>query len=205
MKLDMKKAFDRINWAFLLKVLGKFGFATSWIQWVSALISDPCFSILINGSARGYFKSSRGLHQGDPLSPYLFILVAEALGRGLRHLQASGKIKGLQINNLCKAVTHSQFADDTLLAIYPSVQEIHQVKNLLNAYEKASGQAVNYTKSKLYGINLSDHLLCLFSRLTRMSSDKFPSTYLGLPLFQGGSIGNYWDILRDKLTSKLAL
>lgn len=118
LKLDMKKAFDRVNWQFLLRIMSTFGFDDGWIQWISALIGCPSFSVIINGSAQGFFNSSRGLRQGDPLSPYLFIIVVEALGRGIRHLQTTNQVKGLKIN-MCPPVTHSQFADDTLLAAYP--------------------------------------------------------------------------------------
>lgn len=146
-KLDMKKPFDRINWSFLLGIMKKFGFEDQWINWIAALIKNPSFSVLINGSAQGYFRSSHGLQQGDPLSPYLFILVAEALGRGLKHLQSTGHIKGLQINQLVPPVTNSQFADDTLLAAYPSIQEIHMIKNLLHTYELTTHLRIGFGAS----------------------------------------------------------
>lgn len=159
LKLDMKKAFDRVNWQFLQCTMGKLGFNDGWIQWIFALIGNPSFSIIINGSAQGFFNGSRGLRQGDPLSPYLFIIVAKALGRGIWHLQLIEQIKVLHINQQCPSMTHSQFANDTLLAAYPSIHEIRKIKCLLKLCETASGQAINTTKSKLYGINLPPNLL----------------------------------------------
>ena len=107
LKLDMNKAFDRVNWAFLLQITKKFGFSDDWIQWIKSLIKNPSFSFLINGSAQGLFWGSRGLHQGDPLSPYLFIIVEEALGRGIHNLQVIWCIYEYHINQSFHLVTHS--------------------------------------------------------------------------------------------------
>jgi hypothetical protein len=83
MKLDMSKAYDRMNWDFLRRMLLDFGFAEYWVTWVMNLVSKAFFSILLNGSPTKNFNGSRGLYQGDPLSPFLFIILAEGLGRSL--------------------------------------------------------------------------------------------------------------------------
>ena len=82
-KLDDEKAFDHVNWGFLMKLLECNGFPNKWRQWIFFCLSTVRFSILINGSPCGFFKSSRGLRQGDLLSHLLFVLVMEAFGRML--------------------------------------------------------------------------------------------------------------------------
>lgn len=92
----------------------------------------------------------------------------------------------------------------TLCWLHIPIQEIHKINSLLHRYEVASGQAVNTTKSKLYGINMPPHLLQLMARSIGMTLDKLPSIYLGLPLFQGGNVGNFWESIVAKFHAKMA-
>ena len=86
-KLDIEKAYDHVNWEALLDLLNRMGFGVKWCKWIHTCISTVQFSVLINGSPNNFFGSSRGLRQGDPLSPMLFLIVMEVLSRMLRRLE----------------------------------------------------------------------------------------------------------------------
>ena len=116
-KLDIEKAYDHVNWKFLLAMLKKMGFGERWIKWIEWCISTMRFSVLINGSPSGFFQSSRGLRQGDPLSPYLFIIVMEVfsclLRRAIKGVFLSGwRVRGKSGEGV--QISHLLFTDDTL-------------------------------------------------------------------------------------------
>jgi len=115
MQLDLAKASDKLIWTYIRMVLIAFGFDHNWVIWVMALVTSSSFSILVNGSPSEIFIPSRGLRQGDPLSPFLFILMMEGLGRSIKQEKAEGKIKGLQLSENGQTLTHQQFVDDTML------------------------------------------------------------------------------------------
>ena len=119
-KLDIEKAFDHVNWGFLTPVLERCGFSDKWRRWISFCLSTVRFSILINGTPYGFFGSSRGLRQGDPLSPLLFVLVMEAVDRMLDKVVHEGHLFGFSVGVPVSAgrslmVSHLLFANDTLI------------------------------------------------------------------------------------------
>ena len=115
-KLDIEKAYDNINWQFLLKTLHKMGFGSKWLGWMWSCVSSAKFSVLVNGVPAGFFLSSQGLRQGDP--PYLFVLGMEVLDALIRRAVVGGYLSGCSIqgdrrHNL--KISHLFFADDTIV------------------------------------------------------------------------------------------
>ena len=105
------------------------------------------FSILVNGSPSCPFNASRGIRQGNPLSPFLFILAAEGLGRLLKNMRVENKIHGLSLTEGMDPQTHQQFVDDNMLMGPSSVHEARGIKDCLNTFLEASGLEINKEKS----------------------------------------------------------
>ena len=117
-KLDIEKAYDHVNWEALFYLLGWMGFRLKWRRWIKACITSVCFSVLVNGSLEGFFGSSRGLRQGDLLSPLLFLLIMEVLSRLLKKTEECNLFRGFHVgsvNSVGVRISHMLFADDTIL------------------------------------------------------------------------------------------
>ena len=148
-KTDMSKAYDRIEWNFLKTVLEKLGFSTTWISWVMQCVCSVSYSFLINGSPQGSVIPSRGLRQGDPLSPYLFILCTEVLSGLCRKAQENGSLVGIRVARGSPQVNHLLFADDTMFFCKTNPTCCGALSRILKQYEVASGQCINLAKSAI--------------------------------------------------------
>ena len=133
-KLDIAKAYDKLNWQFIRKMLEAFGFNQNQANWVMNLVSLAFFSILVNEVPSGMIKPSRGIRKGDPLSSFLFILMAEGLGRSILALRDSNSFRGLRGTSRGDKQTHQQFVDDTMLMGHPSIQEAGSFKHCLDIF-----------------------------------------------------------------------
>eukprot|EP00253_Pinus_taeda_P025774 PITA_25774 len=204
LKIDLSKAFDSISWEYMQKVLKAFGFDNAWIRWVSSLISSAFFSILINGIPTSTFRSSRGIRQGDPLSPFLFIIMAEGLGRCIKNAIQSQDLKGITLHQ-APTVSHQQFVDDNMIFGYSSVQEARALNSLLLLFSKASGALINKVKSQIFFFNTHPTTQRAIARILGFSIASLPTKYLGAPLFTYARKHSSWTSLLEKLEAKLSL
>ncbi|KAL5552000.1 hypothetical protein UlMin_002176 [Ulmus minor] len=141
LKLDMAKAYDRVEWGFIYKIMNKLGFSEVWTNKIMACISSVSYSFQFNGQRVGHLIPSRGLRQGDPLSPYLFLLCGEGLSSLLHHYEQSGLIQGLRCGLRGPTISHLFFADDSLLFFEAKSSACSALKEALDYYKTASGQA----------------------------------------------------------------
>ena len=202
-KLDLSKAYDKINWDFLEKMMIAFGFDKEWVKWIMKLISSAFFSILVNGTPSDTFKSTRGIRQGDPMSPFLFITLMEGLGRLLKNLRDQRKIEGLQLCPGAEVQTHQQFVDDTMLMGRSTIKEAEMLKRCLNLFLKASGLEINKEKSQVYFFNTAKRIRREILRILEFQEGSLPSKYLGAPLSESTSKQILWKEILDKLKNKL--
>jgi exonuclease III len=202
-KLDLSKAFDRASWQYLEAILHSFGFEQGWIQWIINLISSTFFSILVNGVPSRPFSPSRGIRQGDPLSPFLFVLMAEGLGRSISAAISEGTLKGLPLHNLQPALSHSQFVDDTLLLNSPTAKEALSINSILSDFTEASGMSLNLDKSNLYFFNTPIPIQVHISRLLGIPRSSLPSKYLGVPLSSAAARSISWNSVILSISNRL--
>ncbi|CAH9139932.1 unnamed protein product [Cuscuta epithymum] len=202
-KLDMAKAFDKISWFFLQAVLSKFGCSHIFVTLVMNHLKSTHFSVLINGSPKGYFQPQRGVKQGDPLSPYLFILATEVLSRGLKCLVSSNQIKPLWIGPEGHPVTHLCYADDILIFLNGEARFIQNFNKFLGQYQRVSGQAINFEKSNFGCGKTSLARIRKMERLLGMTKINLPMKYLGSNLHKGINRKNYCHGILQSFDKKL--
>ena len=144
-----------MNWDALFYLLERMGFGDRWRRWLKTCVSTVRFFVLVNGSPAGFFSSSRGLRQGDPLSPLLFLLIMEVLSRILKKSEEGGFIQDFQvgpINSTGIRVSHLLFANDTILFCDASREQILSIRLVLTCFQAFTGLKVNMGKSEIVPI-----------------------------------------------------
>ncbi|KAL2235578.1 UNVERIFIED_CONTAM: hypothetical protein Sindi_1290000 [Sesamum indicum] len=139
LKVDIRKAYDTVEWDFLLAALQLFGFPQTFTRWIEECVTTASFSIGLNGNPHGFFAGARGLRQGDPLSPYLFVLVMEVLHLGL--LQLIEQDMQFSYHRKCEPAKVFQlgFADDHLLFCRADLDSLRILKMGLDRFAEWSG------------------------------------------------------------------
>jgi len=177
LKLDFAKAFDTVNWEGLFNVLQARGFCERWCNWLHSLLTTSRSAVLVNGCPGPWISCKRGLRQGDPISPYLFLLVAETLQKLIR---GSRDIKHPTDANLPPAVL--QYADDTLIVFEATLTGASELKVLLELFANITGLNINYHKSTLVPIHVPEATVSALVDILGCRREGFPQNYLGLPL-----------------------
>lgn len=134
-KLDMAKAYDRISWSYICLVLRRMGFGEMFIDMVWRIMTDNWYSVIVNGTRHGFFHSTRGLKQGDPLSPALFILGAEVLSRLMNNLHGNPQYHGFYMEARGPQINHLSFADDVIIFASGRKNTLKLIMKTLSTYE----------------------------------------------------------------------
>lgn len=181
-KIDFEKAYDRVQWEFLYEVMQKKNFGQHFISWVKKINEGGKVSININGEMGPFFKTYRGLRQGDPLSPILFNRVGDALSAILEEATKNGVLEGLVPNLVEGGLTHLQYADDTILFTKATSSNILALKFLLFCFEEMSGMKINYQKSEVYVLGVTKEIEEEIADMLNCKVGEMPFNYLGLPM-----------------------
>lgn len=150
LKIDLAKAFDRLEWNFILAALRRLGLREKFISLIHACIYSPTFSVLVNDEPSGHFCSQRGLRQGCPLSPYLFVIAINDLSIRLQEALQHNNLSRVTLGPGCPPIHSFLFADDLILCGKASLEEAQQMKNILYEFYTNSGQCPNLQKSSIY-------------------------------------------------------
>lgn len=180
-KVDIAKAFDTLSWDFLFSCLQGLGVPYKFLHWLSSCICTTNFMVGYNGTVNGYFKGTRGLRQGDPLSPYLFVIAMNCLSHMLNDVASQSQLK---FHPKCKKIklTHMSFADDLLIFIEGNIESVQCVLQVLKEFEDRSGLAVSMQKTSFYASGLTDDEINRIQVSTGMVCGNLPFRYLGVPM-----------------------
>ncbi|KAL0889621.1 hypothetical protein Bca101_013604 [Brassica carinata] len=199
LKVDLKKAFDTVNWSFIMNTLEALDFPPIFRHWIHQCISTTRFSVAINGELCGYFKGTKGLRQGDPLSPYLFVLCIEVFSQLLNSKYTDGSI-GYHPMASNPSVSHLAFADDIMVFFDGEKSSLEIISDTFEEFSGWSGLTMNKQKTELYTAGLTQPEIEDLTSLG-FTLGSLPIRYLGLPLMHCKLKLSHYRPLLDKLTS----
>lgn len=202
-KIDISKAYDWVDWKYLHKVLTQMGFNLHWINLLMSCVNQVRYVVSYDQDLLGLIIPKRGLRQGCPLSPYLYLLCAEGLSSLNLHSRR-GDLHGLWITLEASEIHHLFFADDCYLFFRASLDDATTIASALLEYQRSTGQAINLSKSEILFSHNVPHLIrtdvchCL-----NVAEVEDPRDYLGLPAFIGRNRVQAFHALKDKIWSRL--
>ncbi|KAJ9560001.1 hypothetical protein OSB04_005161 [Centaurea solstitialis] len=204
-KVDFEKAYDLVEWGFLLDSMHRMRIGKKWIGWISACLRSSSMSILVNGSPTKEFTMGKGLRQGDPMAPFLFLIVAENLNLLMEEAKDKGLYEGLSIGELEVKVSHLQYTDDVIFFGNWSTRNLRNLLKILEYFREISGLRINLKKSKIFGVGVQDSVVQQWATGVGCLGETLPFMYLGLPV--GASMHKLcsWRPIMEKVRSKLAL
>ncbi|KAG8100647.1 hypothetical protein GUJ93_ZPchr0013g35164 [Zizania palustris] len=181
LKLDFEKAFDTVEHSTILLMLSHLGFPSCWIRWISSLLLSAHSAVVLNGIIGKFFTCKRGVRQGDPLSPLLFIIASDLLQYVLNEAAARGVVKAPPCHHL-DDFPIVQYVDDTIVFLEATQWNVFALKALLNSFSASTGLKINFDKSCLVPINMERLEAESLAHTFGCGLGSFPFTYLGLPL-----------------------
>ncbi|KAG8374776.1 hypothetical protein BUALT_Bualt10G0030900 [Buddleja alternifolia] len=204
-KIDLAKAFDRVEWSTLLLILENLGFDPKFIHFIHQCITTSSLSLLVNSTTFGYFKSSRGICQGDPISPFLVITFAKILSRLLHEQELLNQLQGIKIGRNCPPISHVLFADDITIFCRADLANAKSVLHCLNTFVDWSEQLISSCKSFVYfSKNISLRKKIEILHTLNMPECTHRVKHLGLPFCKPPKKSACFNLIMEKMSHKLA-
>ncbi|XP_057808482.1 uncharacterized protein LOC131022959 [Salvia miltiorrhiza] len=203
-KVDFARAYDTVDWAFLDNMLEHMNFGFKWRGWISGCLCSASANVLVNGSPSGEFRLERGLRQGDPLSPFLFLIVAEGLNLLVERAIHKGCLEPVSIGREEVRISHLQYADDTMFVVTEKRDNAWAIKCILKLFELLSGLSVNFDKSCIVGVGTSESVCRDLANTLKCQVGEMPINYLGIKIGKSLSRAVEWKYLVDKVKRRIA-
>lgn len=204
LKVDMMKAYDRIEWPYLHGCLQKLGFAPEWIQTVMRCVTSARYAVRVNGELTSTVVPSRGIRQGDPLSPFLFLLCTEGLSCLLQKRESLGELQGIKNGMQGPPISHLLFADDIIFFARSDNRSVDALNSALQHYCGASGQKINLQKSSVFFENYcSKNVKEAVKGSLEVHNEILHDTYLGMPTEIGRATTNSFSFLSDRMWKRI--
>lgn len=205
MKIDLEKAYDRIRWDFLKQVLEEAGLNDKFISLIMRCISNMSYNVLWNGSLSNFFSPQRSLRQGDLISPFLFVLCVDKLSHIISDAVDAGNWTPIHVTKQGPSISHLMFADDLLLFGEATKKHASVMMKCLDAFCLASGEKVNKSKSSIFfSKNVSPQMKGNIKRIAGIKISNEIGRYLGFPLTDDRSSSNKFQLIAERVRSKLA-
>ncbi|KAM0878677.1 hypothetical protein ACQ4PT_034721 [Festuca glaucescens] len=201
LKFDLSRAFDSLSWAFLFEVLRQLGFGTLFLKWISLLLSTASIRIVVNGVPGKAIKMVRGLRQGNPTSPQLFVIAMEVLTLLVVKYAERGLLTNLPTCTLKQRI--SIYADDVAMFVKPEVHDLVAVRTIFHMFGDASGLRVNYNKTSATDIRGDAHDKMRVKHVLQCEIGEFPCKYLGLHLSTRELTKAQWQPVLDQVIASL--
>lgn len=204
LKIDISKAYDRLEWDFIYNMMVKFGFHELWISRIMKFLNSVSYSFLHDDGDFGNILPQRGLRQGDPIAPYIYIMCAEGLSAMIRRSEQVGLLHGCKVARGAPTISHLLFADDCYFFFRANADEARLMKRILDRYEHNSGHMVNYNKSAVtFSPNTTENSRNEVCHELSVREATTPGRYLGMPMQVGKNKVEEFNFLVGKVDQKL--
>ena len=204
LKIDISKAYDKLKWNYLFDVLEAMRFSSKWLEWMRMCVCTVSYKVVFGGELLGPIYPMRGLRQGDPLSPYLFILAAEGLSALLKQGERCGVLHGCSVARGAPTVSYLFFADNSYLFFKATESESRSLKQILLRYQNLSGQEINLNKSALtFSRNTDDVVKRGICSILQVEEQADPGIYLGMLAVVGKNKRQLFEFVRRKVWNRI--